>query len=335
MYGAVEVRCSTRYVLVSSFADVALQMLRRACVKVLRSQEGGAQRVGNLVSMGSTLWAPTGACISVFDPKTQVCDGVLGPPHAGFITQICRVRQRETRILWSYSLADKSAKIWLKETSGDVDMQQLVDELRGSQCALEHELQAQRVAAERQRSFSQALQSDLMSRLEDALVSSSCSQIRSAELEESLQNARAELDKTRLESVRREAEAAAEILHLRELVDKATAQANSQDAARQADLEIMQRKLHESERQCAVLREEVKTLSHRANLSAEDYSKLLRSHDDLLAAKAASDPELRRLRELVAHLEEHKVGMALDQGRLEAAQARLAARTRRVRAARE
>ena len=102
---------------------------RRSCVNVIRAHEGG-QRVGNLVSMGGALWAPTGSCISVFDPKSLVCDGALAPRHKAFITQICRVSQRETRILWSYSLADKSAKIFLKETSGDVDQQQFVDELK-------------------------------------------------------------------------------------------------------------------------------------------------------------------------------------------------------------
>ena len=39
--------------------------------------------------------------------------------------QICRVRQTETRILWSYSLSDKTVKIWVKESSEDLDLRQV------------------------------------------------------------------------------------------------------------------------------------------------------------------------------------------------------------------
>jgi len=58
--------------------------------------------------------APTGASISVFDPKQQERVRALVPAHGGFITQICRVRQTETRILWSYSLSDKTVGLGLR-----------------------------------------------------------------------------------------------------------------------------------------------------------------------------------------------------------------------------
>ena len=111
----------------------------RKCVKVIAGQEA-SWRPGSLVSMGQALWAPTGKEISSFDPRRQACVGTLSPPHQGFITQLCRVRQTETRILWSYSLSDKTIKIWAQETSDDQDMRQLVHELTCAQSSLTDQL---------------------------------------------------------------------------------------------------------------------------------------------------------------------------------------------------
>lgn len=48
-----------------------------------------------------------------------------------------RVRQTETRLLWSISLGDKALRIWQKEESGDQDSREEVRVLSAAVASLE------------------------------------------------------------------------------------------------------------------------------------------------------------------------------------------------------
>jgi chromosome segregation ATPase len=150
-------------------------------------------------------------------------------------------------------------------------------------------------------------------------------QIRAAELERNLADTSAELDRQRREHGRRADEAAAEIQHLRQLVEEAEARALLQDAARQADLTSVRRQLEESVRECGALREQVAELSLRAVVTVEEFARMRRELEALQADRAASDPELRRLRELVADLERKKAGWERERGAVAAENARMVA----------
>jgi hypothetical protein len=51
-----------------------------------------------------------------------------------------RVRQTETRLLWSISLGDKALRIWQKEESGDQDSREEVRVLSAAVSSLEADI---------------------------------------------------------------------------------------------------------------------------------------------------------------------------------------------------
>ena len=151
--------------------------------------------------------------------------GTLSPEHQGLITQLCRVRQTETRILWSYSLSDKTIKIWLQETSDDLDMRQLVDELTSAQAALTDQLRSHHEDALRQQAYRDAVQEHVTVQLEESLESLAASALRASDLETLSEDLRRQLEVKTAESQQHAQRAAEAEEHTRSLAEQCDAQA--------------------------------------------------------------------------------------------------------------
>ena len=120
----------------------------RQCVRVI---EGGGARVGSLVTMADQIWGASGQEVAVFDTRAGARVRALAPAHAGHVTQICKVRQQETRVVWSYSLSDKTLRVWVKECLDDSDARAVIDELAAGAAAAGAAAHARACRARRRR----------------------------------------------------------------------------------------------------------------------------------------------------------------------------------------
>ena len=318
---------------------------RRQCVKVIRPDTG---RVGALVSMGGAFWASTGPSVSVFDPKAQKLSHALTPQHDGFINHIVKVRQTETRVLWSFSLSDKTVKIWVKETADDHDFRQLVHELSAAERSLRMQLQEQHLKTEKMRASQQELQQDLLSQLENTLATLAQSELevsRQRALQSELHQETRELQR-RLEAVAAErdsyklgeTQAKEEVCKLNARLEAEIERERLQQAATQAEVERLQKALAQANQDKDTLQRQVVQLSDRASISACDFAAMQRRMEELDASRSVATRQVQTLEDRVALLEKNKVGLEREQGRLAAdlqcANARLSERERELESAR-
>ena len=292
---------------------------RRPCLKVIRCDGDAGGRVGTLVGMGDVVWSPTGSSISVFNKQQRERVGSLSPSHQACISQICRVRQTETRVVWSYSLLDKSVKIWVKESNAEDDYGELVDKLAAAEQALTAQLMQQHAEAAQRQANAEALQAELVSQLEHALTSLTTSQLRGK-----LQTDEAHQLKATLEQVTRQRDAAEQraavaddqILRLRAQVSAHHARSLEEAQALKLEISRLERLLGDAEQEKEALLTRVEALSLRAGVSAEQYAKLQQELVALRSANAEAQSEIQRLLQCVSHGDRDKTCLEAELARV-------------------
>ena len=317
---------------------------QRQCVKVIRPDTG---RVGALVSMGGAFWASTGPSVSVFDPKSQQLSHALTPQHQGFINHIVKVRQTETRVLWSFSLSDRTVKIWLKETADDHDFRQLAHELSAAERSLRMQLQEQHLKTEKLRASQHELQQALLSQLESTLATLAQSELEvsrrrasqselhqeTRELQRQLEAVAAERDSYKIG----ENQAKEEVCKLNARLECELERERLQQAATMAEVERLQKALAQANQDKDTLQRQVVQLSDRASISACDFAAMQRRMEELDASRSAATRQVQTLQDRVALLEKDKVCLEREQERLAAdlqcANTRLSERERELESA--
>jgi hypothetical protein len=193
---------------------------RRVCLKVIRGEVGGGrmERLGGLVGMGgAAVWGAAGQAVSVFDREKMELVRALAPAHEGHITQMTRVRQTETRILWSFSLSDKTLKIWEKETHEEDDMREVVRQLDAELQAVREQVAEEREEQRRWREQQEAVCDHLAMQMQQALERASASELlldeqRAAAADMLAHLETAQLDRDAARAAEAEAKEAARVL---------------------------------------------------------------------------------------------------------------------------
>jgi hypothetical protein len=292
---------------------------RRPCLKVIRCDGDAGGRVGTLVGMGDVVWSPTGSSISVFNKHQRERVGSLSPSHQACISQICRVRQTETRVVWSYSLLDKSVKIWVKESNAEDDYGELVDKLAAAEQALTAQLIQQHAEAAQRQANAEALQAELVSQLEHALTSLTTSQLRGKLQTDEAHQLKATLEqvtKQRDSAEQRAAVADEQILRLRAQVSAHHARSLEEARALKLEISRLERLLGDAEVEKEALLTRVEALSLRAGVSSEQYAKLQQELVALRSANADAQTEIQRLLQCVSHADRDKTCLETELARV-------------------
>jgi chromosome segregation ATPase len=269
--------------------------------------------------MGDVVWSPTGSSISVFNKQQRERVGSLSPSHQACISQICRVRQTETRVVWSYSLLDKSVKIWVKESNAEDDCGELVDKLAAAEQALTAQLKQEHAEAAQRQANAEAVEAELVSQLEHALTSLTTSQLRGKQQTDEAHQLKATLEqvtKQRDAAEQRGAVADDQLLRLRAQVSAHHARSVEEAQALKLEISRLERLLGDAEVEKEALLMRVEALSLRAGVSAEQYAKVQEELVALRSANADAQTEIQRLLQCVSHADRDKTCLEAELARV-------------------